>query len=207
MDDYLRSIALLFVLLNPFLLSVYLGGLIHDQSSALVFRILLRAAVISGTVFVVVALTGDAIFTHIAQVHFASFQIFGGITFLIIGLRLILLGVEGLENIRGRARLLAGAVAMPFMIGPGTISASIFAGRRLAPLAAIGAIAIAMTIVVVSVILYKIAHDYVRSRNETLVQRYVEIAGRVTALFTGSFAVEMIVRGVETWLRDLGILT
>jgi len=31
-------------------------------------------------------------------------------------------------------------------------------------------------------------------------KRYVEIAGRITALFTGSFAVDMILKGIERWV-------
>jgi multiple antibiotic resistance protein len=43
-------------------------------------------------------------------------------------------------------------------------------------------------------------HDFVKPRNEGLVQRYIEIAGRVTALVVGTFAIEMIMLGAGTWL-------
>ena len=46
-------------------------------------------------------------------------------------------------------------------------------------------------------------HDYVKSRNEALVQRYIDIAGRVTALVVGTFAIEMIMRGVATWATTI----
>jgi hypothetical protein len=41
--------------------------------------------------------------------------------------------------------------------------------------------------------------DAARTRHERLVQRYATVAGRVTALFTGSFAIEMIFTGLERW--------
>lgn len=39
--------------------------------------------------------------------------------------------------------------------------------------------------------------------NEPLLHRYTEIAGRVTALFTGSFAIDMILRGFEGWMAAM----
>jgi multiple antibiotic resistance protein len=41
--------------------------------------------------------------------------------------------------------------------------------------------------------------DYVQNRSELYVARYMDIAGRVTALFTGSFAIELILKGIERW--------
>jgi multiple antibiotic resistance protein len=54
-----------------------------------------------------------------------------------------------------------------------------------------------------AIIAFKWIHDFASSRNERLVQRYTEIAGCATALITGSFAIEMILTGLETWLRTL----
>ena len=50
----------------------------------------------------------------------------------------------------------------------------------------------------------KYLYDYVRERNELLVQRYIEIAGRITALIVGTFAIEMIMRGLEGWKAIIG---
>jgi small neutral amino acid transporter SnatA (MarC family) len=46
-------------------------------------------------------------------------------------------------------------------------------------------------------------HDFVRPRNEALVQRYIEIAGRIMALFIGTVAVEMIMQGLSSWTGGL----
>jgi multiple antibiotic resistance protein len=85
---------------------------------------------------------------------------------------------------------------MPFMIAPGTISASVLIGSTLpAPSAAI-AIAAAVSLSLVSIIVFKVIHDPLKKRNERLLSRYVEVAGRVVALFTGTYSIEMIARGV-----------
>jgi len=60
---------------------------------------------------------------------------------------------------------------------------------------------LAMGAAVGAILLFKLLHDFVRARNERLVRGYAEIAGRVTALFTGSFAIEMILVGIDGWLR------
>jgi multiple antibiotic resistance protein len=54
---------------------------------------------------------------------------------------------------------------------------------------------------VVVMILLKSLHDYVRTADGRLVQRYIEIAGRITALYVGTVSVEMIMQGVRAWVQ------
>jgi multiple antibiotic resistance protein len=155
-------------------------------------------------VFTLFAWGGEAIFDDVLQVRFASFLIFGGITFLIIGIRLIM-GIGPPVDAPGPGfRLTPVAIAIPFLVGPGTISASVLAGSRLDLPAAAAAIATALAAAIAAMLAIKALHDFVRTRNEGLIARYSEIAGRVTALFTGSFAIEMILSGVERWLAAWG---
>ena len=60
--------------------------------------------------------------------RFESFQIFGGLIFLVIGYRYVFEGADTIGVMRGAPNHLAGTIAMPFMIGPGTISASVITG-------------------------------------------------------------------------------
>ena len=50
-------------------------------------------------------------------------------------------------------------------------------------------------------IMLKSLYDYVRTAHEELVQRYIEIAGRVTALYVGTVSVEMIMQGLKSWVE------
>jgi small neutral amino acid transporter SnatA (MarC family) len=59
-----------------------------------------------------------------------------------------------------------------------------------------------ITSIIVMMALKKL-HDFVRPRNEALVQRYIEIAGRIMALFIGTVAVEMIMQGLSSWTGGL----
>lgn len=67
-------------------------------------------------------------------------------------------------------------------------------------------IVIAMVICKEVMILLRIVHDYVRPKNEKLIERNTEIAGRITSIVIGPFAVEMIMQGLKEWPPKLGVL-
>ncbi len=200
MDVFFQSLLLIFVLLNPFIMSVYLLALIKEVPFGQFARIMTRAGLISFIVFFLFAWLGEVIFDNVLQIRFLAFMIFGGITFLIIGIRLILGIGPPMSSINPHSSEIAGAIAMPFIVGPGTISASVIAGTQLGLIMSSLAIALGLVAALGSIILFKKIHDYVQTRKEKYVERYVEIAGRITALFTGSFAVDMILKGIERWL-------
>ncbi|MGK2943329.1 MAG: MarC family protein [Desulfuromonadales bacterium] len=203
MDSFTKSFLLLFMLLNPFLLIIYLVDLVQEMEFRDFSRVLNRAGWISSGVFIVFALLGELIFKNLLQAQFASFQIFGGIIFLVIGMQFVFKGPDAIKNLRGKPEHIAGAIAMPIMIGPGTVSASILAGEQLQPLWAIAAILLAVSLVVIIMIGLKKLHDIVRTRNEPLIERYVEVAGRVVALVIGTYSIEMIMQGLSHWMDVL----
>lgn len=202
MATFIKSAWLLFLLLNPFLMSVYLMALIRDvdrQTFALVMR---RAHFLSFIVFSLFAVFGDRLFTQVFNVRFASFLIFGGIVFLLIGVRSVFSGTLALFETRGTPARVAGAVAMPFMIGPGTVSASVFAGAQQPWALGLASVAAALTASYLAIVLFKRLLDRARQRDESLLQGYIEVSGRIVALFTGTYAVEMILRGVSIFAGD-----
>lgn len=204
MDFFVENSLLLFVLLNPFIMSIYLLDLIKALEFRVFTQHLIRAALISLAVFLLFAWGGMQIFENVFQVRFESFLIFGGIIFLIVGARLILGAGPPVDAINPNREGISAAIAMPFIIGPGTISASVLAGSRLEPLMATLAITLGLAAAMAALVFIKWLHDHVRTRNETLVHRYTEVAGRATALFIGTFAIEMIISGFERWHATLG---
>lgn len=199
-DDFLRSASLLFVLLNPFLMVVYLIDLIRDLDRGTFAKTLVRAAAVSTIVFALAALAGERLFLDLLQVRYASFLTFGGLVFLVLGVRMATHGPDALRELRGEPEHIAGSIAMPFMIGPGTVNASILAGVRLPAWQAVLAIAAGVGTAVITLIGLKIVHDHVRRAKEQLVERYITFVGRISALLVGSIAVEMLFSGVERWL-------
>ena len=65
------------------------------------------------------------------------------------------------------------------------------------------AIALAVASALAAMLIFKWVHDLLHDRHEQLLDRYTEIAGRASALFAGSFAIDMILRGVEDWIAFL----
>jgi small neutral amino acid transporter SnatA (MarC family) len=150
----------------------------NQGTSFVTVRVLLRGSLISVAVFAIFAWSGDAFFSDVLQVRFASFQIFGGIVFLLIGARLVLTGADAMRAMRGQPEHIAGSIAMPFIIGPGTVSASVVVGARLPVLHGIAVIAVALAITVALVTAIKVAHDFLKERNARLFDRYIEAGSR-----------------------------
>lgn len=201
MGQLLGSGSLLLALLNPFLLVVYLIDLFHTVDQAEFRKILFRAGLIATAVFCAFTILGDAIFSRIIQADFASFQIFGGLIFVLIGIQFVFKGPTAIEILRGESAHVAGAIAMPVLIGPGTISAAVIIGERHPPLPACLAVVSAVALSLLIVFLLKSLHDFVRPRREALIERYIEIAGRITALYVGTVAIEMIMQGMGSWME------
>lgn len=191
-----------FALLNPFLLSLYLIDFMVFFEAARFRSVLQRGVIIAGSVFSIFAWTGDRFFSSMLHVKFASFQIFGGVVFLVVGIRFFFEGTQALRGTRGDPEHLSGSVAMPFLIGPATVSASILIGTSLPVLEALGIIWLTLLIVSLSLIALKYIHDAVRERHIKLIDRYVDISGRVSALMIGTFAIEMIGTGASEWAKS-----
>lgn len=200
-NEFLNTIVLMFILLNPFLVIIYIMDIVQDSNMQQYSRVIIRAGSVSFIVFVLFAILGETIFTVVFQSNFESFQIYGGIIFLIIGIRFIFSGNEAIQSLRGAPEHVAGALAMPIMIGPGTVSASIITGQKVPHIYAVAGIFIAVSLSCIILILLKKLHDIVRRRNEKIIERYIEVTGRITALIVGSFAIDMIVTGIKAWFN------
>ena len=109
-------------------------------------------------------------------------------------------GSEAIRGMRGEAKHLSGSIALPFMIGPGTVNASILAGVKLDFPYSLISIVTAMFLAITSLILVKYTLDYISLKKSILVERYIDIVGRLSALLIGSIAIDMCFRGIEIWL-------
>lgn len=198
-SDLFRGTSLLLVLLNPFLLLVYLIDVVQKVEARRFRSILIKATLLSMAVFLVFAWAGEAIFSDWIQAEFASFQIFGGIIFLLIGLQFVFYGPRTLNMLRGEGQNLVSSIAVPVFIGPGTLSACVVIGKRYDLTTAASCVALACALSAGVMVGLKYLHDYVRPRHEPLVERYIEVTGRLFALVVGTIAVDMVMRGVHTW--------
>lgn len=201
-NPLLETTIFLLVIINPFLLSVYLMDLIRGLSPEVFRKVLLRAMLISYVAYLIFAWGGDAIFSKVLHVQFASFQVFGGLVFVVVAIRYMVFGAQAIIELRGSPEHMAGSIAMPFMIGPATVSACVLIGAQ-SPLPwAAAAIAATLILTTITILILKTVHDRVRQRRSELIERYAEIMGRVSAVLIGTIAVEMVFRGLSAWLAN-----
>ncbi|WP_104473230.1 MarC family protein [Acinetobacter indicus] len=197
MSESLHAFALFFSLLNPFLMSIYMLGIIRNSEARVFNRALIQGSLISFVVFILFAKTGEAFFHDVLHVRFESFQIFGGIIFLVIGYRYVFEGADTIGVMRGAPHHLAGTIAMPFMIGPGTISAAVITGIQLSLWQLVLVIFVTLFLTCSLLILMKYAHDHLQHKHSNYIDLYVDIVGRLAALLIGTIAIDMIVTGVS----------
>ncbi len=76
MSESLNAFALFFSLLNPFLMSIYMLGIIRNSDAKVFNMALIQGSLISFIVFIIFAKTGEAFFNEVLHVRFESFQIF-----------------------------------------------------------------------------------------------------------------------------------
>ena len=76
-------------------MSIYMLGIIRNSEARVFNRALIQGSLISFVVFIIFAKTGEAFFHDVLHVRFESFQIFGGIIFLVIGYRYVFEGSQG----------------------------------------------------------------------------------------------------------------
>ena len=71
-SPYLHSFALFFSLLNPFLMSIYMLGIIRNSEAKVFNSALIQGSLISLVVFLVFAKTGQSFFNDVLHVRFES---------------------------------------------------------------------------------------------------------------------------------------
>lgn len=195
-SPFISTFILFFSLLNPFLMSIYMIGLIRHTETKVFNKALIQGGLITYVVFLLFAWGGEAIFNRYLNVRFESFLIFGGLIFLVIGYRYVFQGADTIGEMRGAPEHLAGTVAMPFMIGPGTISAAVVTGMSMSIVEAAIVIALVLFLTCSVLIAMKFSHDHLRYKHAKYIDRYFDIVGRLAALLIGTIAVDMIVNGV-----------
>ncbi len=198
---YLESVSFLLALLNPFLIIIYLIDVVKKKTLIGFARILMFAGFISLAIFLPFAAVGDIIFPLLLGVRFSSFEIFGGIVFLLIGIQFVFQGPGSIEMLRGDNERLTTKIAMPILVGPGTISASVVIGERFPVPVAFLLITIAVVTSITIMIFLKWLHDRTVTRKEKLIEEYFEISGRLLALYAGTVAIEMIMKGIFEWIE------
>lgn len=159
-------------------------------------QVLLRASIISGAIYVLFAVFGQAIFQALG-VDFEAFRVFGGIVLISFALSFILQGKKSMITTRGELSTIAAEVALPFIVGAGTITLSILAGEALNP--ARGAITITAVMITnfVVVICLALLRQSLKPRLQIVFDKNAEILLRINGFIVGAYGVDLIITGLR----------
>lgn len=203
METPLSSLIAFLALLNPFALCLYLVGVMDDLDRRAFFGVLLRASGMSFVVFLAFAFTGERILRDFLHVRPESMRIFGGVIFFVVGYNYVMRGYKTTEMLRGQLDELPSAIALPFMIGAGTITQAILVGKQHDPLWVVLVLAAVMAITTLTVLLFRLIRDGMRASHERVFDRYVNMLSRLNGLIIGAISVEMIVGSLcDLWRME-----
>jgi len=205
MTDAISSGASFLAILNPFALSLYLWSLMSSIERAAFFRVLIQATVVSLAIFCAFAILGERMLEMLG-IDAGALRLFGGVVFLIIALKYVSQGYRAVESLRGTLTELPSAIAVPFMIGAGTITQAILIGKRHDTPLALGILAAVIVASLGIVTAFYFIQHHLRPRHETVFNRYVNMLARLNGLLIGAFSVKMIFEGARILAEHEGLL-
>lgn len=201
----LLSIVELVVMLNPFALFLYLEPLRKDLTHKQFLTVIMKATLISLLICYLFFFSGEFLFKRVFMIDFESFRIFGGIIIFSYAYFFIVRGQRALFMIKENLDGLASEIALPFMVGAGTISLSILTSYRHSRLIGILILIIAFVINFFSIYLLKIIRDSLEGRKlKTAYDKNMEVFLRLNGFFIGAIGINMILTGIKN-MFEIGL--
>ena len=194
----LSSIIEILVMLNPFALFLYLEPIRKDLTHKSFMLVIFKATLISLFICLVFFLSGDFIFRRVFQIEFESFRIFGGIIIFSYAYFFIVKGQRALIMIKENLDDLASEIALPFMVGAGTISLSILLSQKHSLL--IGATSLFIIFAVNFLVLFamKRFRDSIDGKKfKTAFDKNMEVLLRLNGFFIGAIGINMVLTGIK----------
>lgn len=193
----LSSIIEILVMLNPFALFLYLEPIRKDLSHRDFMIVILKASAISFTICLTFFFFGDVIFKQVFRIDFEAFRIFGGIIIFSYAYFFIVKGQKALIMIKENLDDLASEIALPFMVGAGTLSLSILLSQKHSML--IGSVSLVIIFLVnfLTIFFLKKMRDSIEGRKfKTAFDKNMEVLLRLNGFFIGAIGINMILDGI-----------
>ncbi|MDA3840160.1 MAG: hypothetical protein PF572_03645 [Patescibacteria group bacterium] len=190
------------VLLNPFALFLYLLPVMKDLDNKTFRRVMVKASLISFSIYFTFMIGGDFIMNTVFRIHMESFRIFGGIIIFAFAYIFIVKGGKAMIKLRGNIDELASEIALPFMVGAGTLSLAILLGHSKGPLTGGLTLLLTMLINFIIIMSLKIFRDNItRKKIRMVFDHNMEIFLRLNGFFVGAIGVNMVKQGIENILK------
>jgi multiple antibiotic resistance protein len=185
------------IMMNPFAQFLYLKNVADELDLRTFAQVYSRASIMSFVIYVIFSGIGEGLFTQFFNITFESFRIFGGIIIFSYAFLFIMNGAKGLVQVKENLDDLASEIALPFIVGAGTIYLAILIGLN-APniLWSGGIIGGVMVVNFLTVLLLVFIKELFRKKRKVAFDKYVGIAMRLNAFFMGAIGVNMVVEGI-----------
>ena len=194
----LSSIIEILVMLNPFALFLYLEPIRKDLSHKSFMLVIFKATLISLFICLAFYFSGDVLFRKVFMIDFESFRIFGGIIIFSYAYFFIVKGQKALIMIKENLDDLASEIALPFMVGAGTISLSILLSQKHSLW--MGALALLIIFAINFLVLFSLKRfrDSIDGRKfKTAVDKNMEVLLRLNGFFIGAIGINMVLTGIH----------
>lgn len=196
----ISAILAFLAMLNPFALYLYLRPTMKDLPFGEYSEALIKAGMISLSIFLLFAVLKTFIFSTILNIDFASFRIFGGIIVFTFAFLFIARGQKAFIQLKGNVDELASEIALPYMVGAGTISLSIIIRQDYGLFAAGWMLVVIMAINVATVIgLHAIRVSLEHRPSRKAFDYVMEILLRISGFFLGAIGVNMVLEGLKAF--------
>ena len=194
----ISSIVEFLVMLNPFALFLYLEPVRKDLSHRAFTVLIFKATIISFAVCLVFFFSGDIFFEKVFQIDFESFRIFGGVIIFSYAYFYIVKGQKALIIIKEDLDDLASEIALPFMVGAGTISLSILLSQKtsytLGPFLLLIIFFLNFGIIF---LLNRFRNSIEKKKFKTAFDKNMEVLLRLNGFFIGAIGINMVLTGIQ----------
>ena len=193
----LTIITAFLVMLNPFAMFLYLQPVMHELSNRDFLKVLFKATLISLFIFILFLVLGDMLFESVFQIDFESFRIFGGIVIFSYAYFFIVKGQKAFIHMKENLDDLASEIALPFMVGAGTISLTIIMGHQLSAPEGILGLSIILTLNYIFIVFLKFLRDSIgKKKLKVAFDKNMEVLLRLMGFFIGAIGINMVVVGI-----------
>jgi multiple antibiotic resistance protein len=200
----LSSIVEFLVMLNPFALFLYLEPVRKDLTHKQFVSVMIKATIISLAISFAFFFTGEFVFEMVFHIDFESFRIFGGIIIFSYAYFFIVKGQKALIIIKEDLHDLASEIALPFMVGAGTISLSILLSYNHPNIKGAGILTLVYLINFITIFVLKKFRDMLEGRRlKTAFDKNMEVLLRLNGFFIGAIGIDMMLTGIKN-MFDLG---
>lgn len=165
-------------------------------------RVIIKAGAISFAVLIIFLFLGELIFTSVLNIRYESFRIFGGIVLFSFAYMYIVKGQKALLTLKENLDDLASEIALPFMVGAGTISLTLVVSQKYDEFMGTVIVVLSVLICVLTILFLKqLRHGLKKERLRVAFDKNMEILIRLNGFFVGAIGIDMIRSGIFSLLE------